>query len=204
MGAYRYVQELWRKKQSEVMHYLARLRTWEYRQLTVLKRCPSPTRPEKAHRLGYRAKPGFVIYRVRVRRGGRKRQFFHGISYGKPRNIGVTGYKHKSSLRVFAEQKAGRRLGSLRVLNSYWVAQDGSYKWYEVILVDPMHQAIRNDPYINWICKGVHKHREMRGLTSAGRKSRGLHKKGVGTMKLRPSRYSAWKRTHTRSLKRFR
>merc|ERR1719238_2030344 len=32
---------------------------------------------------------------------------------------------------------------------------------------------------MNWICNGVHKHREMRGLTSSGRKSRGLtFKKG--------------------------
>jgi Ribosomal L15 len=30
----------------------------------------------------------------------------------------------------------------LRVLNSYWINQDGVYKYYEVILVDPSHKAV--------------------------------------------------------------
>jgi len=29
----------------------------------------------------------------------------------------------------------------LRVLNSYWVAQDSTYKYYEVILMDPSHKV---------------------------------------------------------------
>ena len=56
--------------------------------------------------------------------------------------------------------------------------QDSSYKYFEVILVDPMHPAIRNDARMNWIANPVHKHRELRGLTSAGRKHRGLRHKG--------------------------
>lgn len=52
----------------------------------------------------------------------------------------------------------------LRVLNSYWVAQDGTYKYFEVICVDPAHNAIRNDPRINWIVNPVHKHRELKGI----------------------------------------
>merc|ERR1711862_600176 len=74
MGAYKYVQELWRKKQSDVMRFLARLRCWEYRQYPMVLRVSRPSRPDKARRLGYKAKQGFVIYRVRVRRGGRKRR----------------------------------------------------------------------------------------------------------------------------------
>ena len=33
-------------------------------------------------------------------------------------------------------------LRNLRVLNSYWINQDGVYKYYEVILVDPSHKAV--------------------------------------------------------------
>merc|ERR1711872_442684 len=33
MGAYKYVNELWRKKQTDVMGFLLRVRTWQYRQL---------------------------------------------------------------------------------------------------------------------------------------------------------------------------
>jgi ribosomal protein L15E len=42
------------------------------------------------------------------------------------------------------------------VLSSYWIGQDSSYKFFEVILVDPQHKAIRRDPRINWICYPVH------------------------------------------------
>lgn len=74
MGATKYVQELWRKKQSDVLRFLLRVRCWEYRQWRTIERVSQPTRPEKARRLGYRAKQGFVIYRIRVRRGDRKRK----------------------------------------------------------------------------------------------------------------------------------
>lgn len=45
-------------------------------------------------------------------------------------------------IRAFLfQERVGRRCGGLRVLNSYWVAQDSSYKYYEVILVDPSHNV---------------------------------------------------------------
>nr|GMC84402.1 60S ribosomal protein L15-like [Ipomoea batatas] len=75
--------------------------------------------------------------------------------------------KFQRSKHSVAEERAGRKLGGLRVLNSYWINEDSTYKYYEVILVDPAHAAIRNDPRINWLCNPVHKHRELRGLTSA-------------------------------------
>lgn len=63
MGAYRYLEGMWRNKQSDVMRFLLRVRAWEYRQLPSIHRASKPTRPEKARRLGYKAKQGFVIYR---------------------------------------------------------------------------------------------------------------------------------------------
>ncbi|KAG6521932.1 60S ribosomal protein L15-2-like [Zingiber officinale] len=204
MGAYKYVSELWRKKQSDVMRFLQRVRCWEYRQLPSIVRVTRPTRPDKARRLGYKAKQGYVIYRVRVRRGGRKRPVPKGIVYGKPKNQGITQLKFQRNKRSVAEERAGRKLGGLRVLNSYWVNEDSTYKYFEVILVDAAHTVIRNDPRINWICKGVHKHRELRGLTSAGKKYRGLRGKGHRHHKARPSRRATWKRNQTLSLRRYR
>lgn len=55
-GAYKYVSELWRKKQSDVMRFLQRVRCWEYRQLPSIVRVTRPTRPDRARRLGYKAK----------------------------------------------------------------------------------------------------------------------------------------------------
>ncbi|KAK9217288.1 hypothetical protein WN943_005914 [Citrus x changshan-huyou] len=182
MGAYKYVSELWRKKQSDVMRFLQRVRCWEYRQHPSIVRVTRPTSPDKARRLGYKAKQGYVVYRVR----------------------GVTQLKFQRSKRSVAEERAGRKLGGLKVLNSYWINEDSTYKYFEVILVDAAHNAIRNDPRINWICKPVHKHRELRGLTSAGKKYRGLRGKGHLHHKARPSRRATWKRNQTLSLRRYR
>ncbi|KAK9840407.1 hypothetical protein WJX74_009382 [Apatococcus lobatus] len=204
MGAYKYMEELWKKKQSDVLRFLLRVRCWEYRQLPGIMRLTGPSRPDKARRLGYRAKQGIVIYRVRIRRGGRKKPISKGIVYGKPVHQGVTQLKPARNLRSVAEERAGRKLGALRVLNSYWVAQDSTYKYFEVILVDPQHTAIRKDPRLNWIVNPVHKHRELRGLTSAGKHHRGLRVKGHRANKIRPSRRATWKRNNTVSLKRYR
>jgi large subunit ribosomal protein L15e len=174
MGAYKYLEELWRKKQSDVLRFVLRLRSWEYRQLPVIHKVQRSSRPEKARKLGYKRKQGYVIYRIRIRRGGRKRPVGKGIVYGKPVNQGITQLKPGRSHRAIAEDRIGRRCKNLRVLNSYWVGQDGTYKFFEVIVVDPFHKAIRRDPRQNWIVSHKQKHRENRGLTGAGKKHRGM------------------------------
>ena len=204
MGVYKYLEEIWKKKQSDLMRFVLRMRTWEYRQLPAIHRCTRPSRPEKARKLGYKAKQGFVVYRIRIRRGGRKKPVRKGIINGKPKSQGVIGLKMKKSLRAVAEQRVGKKLGNLRVLNSYWVGQDSTFKFFEVILVDPSHKAIRRDPKINWIARPNQKRRDERGLTSAGKKFRGLKKKGVSDNKNRPSRNANYKRRKWLSLRRYR
>ncbi|KAK4307710.1 hypothetical protein Pmani_020556 [Petrolisthes manimaculis] len=204
MGAYKYMQEIYRKKQSDVMRYLLRLRSWHFRQLNTLHRAPRPTRPEKARRLGYKAKQGFVIYRIRVRRGGRKRPVAKGCTYGKPKSHGINELKPTRNLQSLAEERAGRRLGGLLMLNSYWVAQDSTYKYYEVIAVDIRHNAIRRDASLNWMCNSTHKHRELRGKTSAGRKHRGLGKGIRFKNTTGGSRRACWLRRNRLSLRRKR
>lgn len=123
---------------------------------------------------------------------------------GKPSSQGIF-ITATRNLRSVAEERVGRRAANLRVLSSYWINQDATYKYYEVILVDPFHPAIRNDASINWICNPVHKHREMRGLTSAGRQYRGLRNKGHSRHALiGGSRRAAWKRRNTQSMRRYR
>ena len=84
-----------------------------------------------------------MIYRVRVRRGGRKRPNARGIVYGKPKHHGINKLKMRRNLRSVAEERVGRVCGNLRVLNSYWVNQDSTYKYFEIVMIDPMHNAIR-------------------------------------------------------------
>ena len=204
MGAYKYLEELYKKKQSDVLRFLLRVRCWEYRQMNVVSRISRPSRPDKARRLGYKAKQGYVMFRVRVRRGNRKKKASKGATYGKPVRQGVNHLKPARSLRVLAEERVGRKATNLRVLNSYWVNQDGVYKYYEVICVDPQHKAIRRDARINWIAEPVHKHRELRGLTSAGKKSRGIGK-GLGFHQTTGgSRAAEYRRTQTLQLRRYR
>ena len=201
MVAYTFINEIWRKKQSDVMSFLLKIRAWEYRNLPGIYRIKKPSRPEKARRLGYKSKQGFIIYRVRVRRGDRKRPVPKGNTSGKPKNHGINQLKYSRNKRSMAEEKVGKICGNLRVLNSYWINEDSTFKFFEVILVDPNHKCIKRDHKINWICFPNSKHRELRGITSAGKKYRGLRRKGHRANKARPSVRSVWKKNNSIKLK---
>jgi large subunit ribosomal protein L15e len=88
--------------------------------------------------------------------------------------MGVYGYSPGKSLQLIAEETAARKYRGLEVLGSYYVGEDGEYKWYEVILVDPYLPSIKNDPDIKWIAHPSQRGRVFRGKTMAGRKARGL------------------------------
>jgi large subunit ribosomal protein L15e len=60
------------------------------------------------------------------------------------------------------------------------------------------------DARINWIVNPVHKRRELRGLTSAGKKYRGLHGKGSRYNKNAPSKRATWLKHNSPSLRRYR
>jgi large subunit ribosomal protein L15e len=79
-------------------------------------------------------------------------------------------------MQLIAEERAAKRFPNLEVLNSYWAGEDGQHKWFEVILVDVHHPAVRNDVDVNWLCARSQKGRVFRGLTSAGKKMRGLRR----------------------------
>lgn len=204
MSLNNYLREIRKKKQSDVARYLSTVRNYEFRLNTSVHRAERPTYPERAHLLGYRAKQGMCILRARIKRGGRKRIAKNGNTCGKPSNAGIYQIKPAKNLQSMAEVKAGKKAGNLRVLNSYWVGQDGVYKYYEVIMVDPNHNAIRNDPKSNWICDSTMKHRECRGLTSASKKSRGLGKGIRYNHTIGGSRKAAWRKRNTVSLMRYR
>ena len=94
--------------------------------------------------------------------------------------------------QLIAEQRANTKYPNCEVLNSYYVAEDGVYYWYEIILVDKAHPQIVADKNINWICDVSG--RVERGLTSAGRNIRGLRNKGKGSEHLRPSKHASYLR----------
>ncbi len=180
---YKYIAEAWQKPKSSYLKELTWQRLIEWRKQPSTIRIIKPTRLDRARKLGYKAKQGYVLIRVRMRRGGLNRP--RPRSGRKPKRMGSAKYKPAKSLKFIAEERAARKFPNLEVLNSYWVGGDGHFKWFEIIMVDPAHPRIKADPDINWICENPHRRRVFRGLTSAGKKVRGLRHKGKGAEKAR-------------------
>ncbi len=184
--AYKYIAEEWSKPENTFLDELMRQRLIEWRRQPTIIRIERPTRLDRARKLGYKAKQGFVIARTKVRRGGLRKQ--RPKAGRRPKRMGVAKFKPAKSLRLIAEERTGKKFPNLEVLNSYWVGEDGRSKWFEIILVDPNHPVIKSDKNIGWIAEKQHHRRVFRSLTSAGKKVRSLTKKGRGAEKVRPSK----------------
>jgi len=159
------------------------LKAW--RQDMTVQRIERPTRLDRARALGYKAKQGIVVARVKVRRGGLRKSRY--IRNRRTRHTGMAKITMAKSIQRIAEERAGRRFRNMEVLNSYWVGEDGKHKWYEVILVNPSDPAIKSDKDLSWVGGNSHKKRAEHGKTSAGKRGRGLMVKGRGAEKRRPS-----------------
>ena len=156
----------------------------QWRAGNAVEKVEKPLRLDRARALGYKAKKGFIVLRVRVLRGGRKRV-----------RVGVKGRKtrkqtNRKTLKMnyqwVAEIRAARKYPTLEVLNSYNIGKDGQHYFYEVIMVDPSKPEIKSDRTTAWITEGKNRKRAERGLTSAAKKSRGLRSKSPNK-KVRPS-----------------
>ncbi|MEK6850548.1 MAG: 50S ribosomal protein L15e [Nanoarchaeota archaeon] len=184
-GAYHYIREVWKKPGRDLLQ--TRLIEWRAGESFV--KVDKPLRLDRARALGYKAKKGFVVFRVRIKRGGRKRtRHKHGRKSRKQYVKKIL----KMNYQWVAEIRVEKKYPNLEVLNSYPIAKDGKYYFYEVIMIDPSRPEIRNDPVFKWICDSANHNRAQRGLTSAARKSRGLRSRSHN-MKVRPS-LRAWER----------
>jgi large subunit ribosomal protein L15e len=178
-GLYYYLREAWKKPDKKIL----RERMIEWRRSRVFTKVEKPLRLDRARALGYKDKKGFVLIRVRVKRGGHKRPRPNKGRRGKRLH---TRKNLKMSYKWIAEQRVEKKYKNLVVLNSYQIGKDGINYFYEVICVDPSKPEIKNDKTINWVCNPVNQKRTMKGLTSAGKKSRGLRSKHPAN-KSRPS-----------------
>lgn len=165
---------------------LKRERLIAWRREPVTKRIENPTRLDRARALGYRAKQGIFVVRQRVSRGSHKREDWSGGRHSH--NMG-SRLNLRKSYQLIAEERASKSYSNCEVINSYYVLEDGKNYWYEVILADRVH------PNTAVIMPVISQGRVFRGLTSAGKKTRGLGHKGKGSEKARPSR-----RAHKRKL----
>jgi large subunit ribosomal protein L15e len=182
---YSHIREAWKDPDDGKLAELQWQRQQDWRTEGAIERIDRPTRLDRARSLGYKAKQGIVVARVSVRKGSaRKKRFTAGR---RSKRQGVTRITRRKDIQRIAEERCTRKYPNLRVLNSYWVGEDGRQKWHEIIMVDPNHPAIQNDDDLNWICDDAHDNRALRGLTSAGQRNRGLSSKGKGSEHTRPS-----------------
>ena len=155
----------------------------DWRRGPAIVRVEKPTRLDRARVLGYKAKQGVVVVRARVRKGGRRKvRPWRGR---RPKRMGVRKLVPKKSIQFMAEERVARKYPNLEVLNSYPLGSDGTREYFEVIMLDPNHPAILNDPDFGWVAKPSQRGRVYRGLTLAGRRARGLLRKGKGAEKVR-------------------
>jgi large subunit ribosomal protein L15e len=160
MSSYKYIQQTFQKEYHvRSPEYRAKLTKW--RKEPAVVRVDAPTNIASARFRGYKAKKGFVIVRVRIIKGKRKRE--KPNKGRKPSKYGRFFSRHKS-LQNIAEERANKHFPGLEVLNSYWVGADGSNKFFEIILVDP-----------RLVDLPLQKGRVFRSMTRTGRKVRGLY-----------------------------
>ncbi len=174
-----------KKMKREQRDKILQKRRSEWRKGPTIERLENPSKPERARELGYKAKQGVVVARARVRRGGRRKK--RPKKGRRPKRMGVSKITASKNKKLIAEERTAKKFPNLEVLNSYKVGEDGEYHYFEVILIDPNHSSIQKDPDLEWITNSSQKNRAQRGITSAGKSSRGLKNKGKGSEKNRPS-----------------
>lgn len=189
MGYLKYVNALFRKP-TEQAEQEQRERLITIRREPVTTRIARPTNIARARSLGYKPVSGVFIVRQRVSRGGRQRPDIKGgrrTAHSGQRKIVAKNYQQ------VAEERANKVYKNAEVLNSYLVEKDGLHYWFEIIMVDRDSPGTLSRQQFAQVA--LDRARAFRGITSAGRKGRGLRNKGKGAEKIRPG-LRANKRRH--------
>ena len=130
--------KLWKDNSPEI-----RDRVVSWRKQDAVTRIEKPSRILRARRLGYKAKQGIIVIRMRVGTGGMRKKRPTGGS--RPKHLGVTRIKAGVSMKQVAERRVLERYPNMTLLGSYFIYKDGMHYWYEVILADHSHPRITKD-----------------------------------------------------------
>ena len=114
-----------------------------WRKQNAVTRVDKPSRITRARRLGYKAKQGIAVVRMRVGTGGMRKQRPRGGR--RPKHLGVTRIKAAVSMKQVAERRVLERYPNMKLLGSYFLYKDGMHYWFEIILADPSHPSIAKD-----------------------------------------------------------
>ena len=140
--------KMWRENAPEL-----RAKAVEWRRQNSLVRVERPSRIQKARQLGYKAKQGIVVIRMRVGRGNMRKK--RPVAGRRPKHLGVLRIKPALSMQKVAERRVLERHPNMKLLGSYYLYQDGLYLWYEVIIADPSHPRILKDKEIRGKLSGL-------------------------------------------------
>ncbi|EIJ65022.1 ribosomal L15 [Candidatus Nitrosopumilus salaria BD31] len=133
---------LWKENSPEI-----RDRVVAWRKQAAVTRIDKPSRLQRARRLGYKAKQGIIVVRMRVGTGGMRKQRPTGGR--RPKHLGVTRIKADDNMKTVANRRVIQRYPNMKFLGSYFIYKDGKHYWFEVILADPSHPRIIQDKEIN-------------------------------------------------------
>ena len=109
----------------------------------TIERIEKPSRLDRGRMLGYKAKEGVVVIRIKVSRSGMRRQ--RPTSGRRPKHLGVLRMKSDEPVQGVAERRVGEKFPNLKMLGSYIYYQDGKHSWYECVMIDPHNPSISND-----------------------------------------------------------
>ena len=129
---------LWKENSPEL-----RDRVVSWRKQDAVTRIEKPSRILRARRLGYKAKQGIIVIRMRVGTGGMRRKRPTGGR--RPKHLGVTRIKAAVNMKQVADRRVLERYPNMALLGSYFIYKDGMHYWFEVILADPSHPRIIKD-----------------------------------------------------------
>jgi len=130
--------KMWKENSTEL-----RAKAVIWRKENAVTRIDKPSRITRARRLGYKAKQGIAVVRMRVGTGGMRKQRPRGGR--RPKHLGVTKIKAAVSMKQVAERRVLERYPNMKLLGSYFLYKDGMHYWFEIILADPSHPSIAKD-----------------------------------------------------------
>jgi large subunit ribosomal protein L15e len=107
----------------------------------TVTRVMRPTRLDRAKALGYKAKQGIVVVRIKVTRGGMRQK--RPTSGRRPKHLGTVKIKGHFDSGDTARRRVAEKFPNANVLGSYPVYQDGRFIWHEVILADMNHPSMK-------------------------------------------------------------
>ena len=139
---HQYMADMWTKMWNTNSEEL-KSRAIEWRKEPTIHRVDKPSRLDRAHKLGYKAKQGIIVIRTKVGRGGMRKQ--RPVSGRRPKHLGVVRIKQAESMKLVAQRRVNEKYPNMEVMGSYFLYKDGKNIWYEIILVDPSHPSIAKD-----------------------------------------------------------